>query len=36
VARLARYLRRSRTDLPPWTDVDKQSATIREQLTVLQ
>lgn len=34
VARLARYLRRSRTDLPPWTDVDKQCAAIREQLTV--
>jgi mono/diheme cytochrome c family protein len=32
VARLAAYLRRTRTDRPPWADVDKQVAAIREQL----
>jgi mono/diheme cytochrome c family protein len=32
VARLALYLRRTRTDRPPWADVDKQVAAIREQL----
>jgi mono/diheme cytochrome c family protein len=32
LARLALYLRRTRTDRPPWADVDKQVAAIRGQL----
>ena len=32
VARLALWLRRTRTDRPPWTDVDKQVAEIRQEL----
>jgi mono/diheme cytochrome c family protein len=36
VTRLALYLRRSRTDLPQWTDVEKQVAAIRPQLAVSQ
>jgi mono/diheme cytochrome c family protein len=31
IARVAAYLRRTRTDRPPWTDVEKQVATIRRQ-----
>jgi mono/diheme cytochrome c family protein len=31
VARLAVYLRRTRTDLPPWTDVESKVAAIRAQ-----
>jgi mono/diheme cytochrome c family protein len=32
VARLAAYLRRTRTKLPPWTDLDKKVAAARRQL----
>jgi mono/diheme cytochrome c family protein len=31
IARLAAYLRRTRTDRPPWTDMEKQVAAIRRQ-----
>jgi mono/diheme cytochrome c family protein len=31
VARLAAYLRRTRTDLPPWPDLDRTAAAIRVQ-----
>jgi cytochrome c553 len=31
VARLAAYLRRTRTDKPPWTDVEKKIAVARAQ-----
>jgi cytochrome c553 len=30
VARLAAYLRRTRTKLPPWTDLEKKVAAIRQ------
>jgi mono/diheme cytochrome c family protein len=32
IARLAAYLRRTRTDSPPWTDVEKKVAAIRQQV----
>lgn len=32
VARLAAYLRRTRTKLPPWTDLEKKVAALRRQL----
>jgi mono/diheme cytochrome c family protein len=32
IARLAAYLRRTRTDGPPWTDVEKKVAAIRQQV----
>ncbi len=31
IARLAAYLRRTRTDGSPWTDVEKKVAAIRQQ-----
>jgi cytochrome c553 len=31
IARLAAYLRRSRTDRPPWRDLENQVAAIRQQ-----
>ena len=31
IARLAAYLRRSRTDRPPWTGLEKKVAAIRQQ-----
>ena len=31
IARLAGYLRRTRTDAPPWTDMEKRIAAIRQQ-----
>ena len=31
IARLAAYLRRTRTDKPPWTDIEKKIAAIRQQ-----
>jgi len=31
IARIAAYLRRTRTDLPPWPDLDKKIAAIRQQ-----
>jgi cytochrome c553 len=31
IARLAAYLRRTRTDGPPWTDLEKKVAVIRQQ-----
>jgi cytochrome c553 len=33
VARLAAYLRRTRTTLPPWTDVENKVAAARRELT---
>lgn len=33
IARLAAYLRRTRTDKPPWTDIDKKTAAARAQRT---
>ena len=30
IARLAAYLRRTRTDRPPWTDVEKKVVVIRQ------
>jgi mono/diheme cytochrome c family protein len=32
LARLAAYLRRTRTTLPPWTDLEKKAATVRATL----
>jgi mono/diheme cytochrome c family protein len=32
VARLAAYLRRTRTDRPPWTDVEKKVTAVRRQM----
>ena len=29
IARLAAYLRRTRTDKPPWTDMEKKVAAVR-------
>ncbi len=34
IARLAAYLRRTRVDLPPWTDVDKKVAAMRGQAVI--
>jgi len=34
IVRIAAYLRRTRTNLPPWTDLDKKVATIRQQISV--
>jgi cytochrome c553 len=31
IARLAAYLRRTRTDKPPWTDIEKKVAAARAQ-----
>ena len=31
IARLAAYLRRSRTNKPPWTDIEKKVAVARTQ-----
>jgi mono/diheme cytochrome c family protein len=31
IARLAAYLRRSRTDRPPWTGLEEKVAAIRQQ-----
>ena len=31
IARLAAYLRRTRTNVPPWTDMEKRIAAIRQQ-----
>ena len=31
IARLAAYLRRTRTDRPPWSDVEQKVATVRQQ-----
>ena len=31
IARLAAYLRRTRTKLPPWNDVEKKVAAIRRE-----
>ena len=31
IARLAAYLRRTRTKLPPWTDLENKVAAIREE-----
>ena len=31
IARLADYLRRTRTDQPPWSDVEKKVAAVRRQ-----
>ncbi len=36
IARLAAYLRRTRTDLPPWTDLESKVAAIRKQMTASQ
>jgi mono/diheme cytochrome c family protein len=33
IARIAAYLRRTRTNLPPWPDLDKKIATIRRQIS---
>ena len=33
IARLAAYLRRTRTDKPPWTDIEKKVAAARAQRT---
>jgi hypothetical protein len=32
VARLAAYLRRTRTKLPPWTSLEAKVATVRKEL----
>jgi mono/diheme cytochrome c family protein len=31
IAQIAAYLRRTRTDRPPWTDLERQVAAIRHQ-----
>jgi mono/diheme cytochrome c family protein len=36
IARLAAYLRRSRTDRPPWTGLEEQVAAIRQQTAASQ
>jgi mono/diheme cytochrome c family protein len=36
VARVAAYLRRTRTSLPPWTDLDAKIASIRGQINATQ
>ena len=36
IARIAAYLRRTRTDLPPWPDLDAKIATIRQQVSATQ
>jgi mono/diheme cytochrome c family protein len=32
IARIAAYLRRTRTNLPPWTDLDQKIAAVRQQV----
>jgi mono/diheme cytochrome c family protein len=32
IARIAAYLRRTRTNLPPWTDLDEKIAAVRQQI----
>jgi mono/diheme cytochrome c family protein len=32
IARIAAYLRHTRTNLPPWLDLDKKIAAIRQQI----
>ena len=32
IARIAAYLRRTRTNLPPWTDLDQKIAAVRQQI----
>jgi mono/diheme cytochrome c family protein len=32
IARIAAYLRRTRTNLPPWTDLDQRIAAVRQQI----
>jgi cytochrome c553 len=34
IARLAAYLRRTRTSYPPWTDLEKKVAAIRRESAV--
>jgi mono/diheme cytochrome c family protein len=34
IVRIAAYLRRTRTSLPPWPDLDKEVAAIRQQINV--
>jgi mono/diheme cytochrome c family protein len=36
VARIAAYLRRTRTNLPPWPDLDQKIASIRQQIIASQ
>ena len=36
LARIAAYLRRTRTKLPPWSDLEKKSAAIRRQIIASQ
>ena len=36
IARIAAYLRRTRTNLPPWPDLDKKIAAMRRQISVSQ
>jgi mono/diheme cytochrome c family protein len=36
IARIAAYLRRTRTNLPPWPDLDAKIATIRQQASATQ
>jgi cytochrome c553 len=36
IAHIAAYLRRTRTSLPPWTDLDTKTAVIRGQINVTQ
>jgi len=36
IARIAAYLRRARTDLPPWPDLDAKIAAIRQQVSATQ
>jgi mono/diheme cytochrome c family protein len=33
IARIAAYLRRTRTNLPPWTDLDAQITAVRQQIS---
>jgi mono/diheme cytochrome c family protein len=34
IARIAAYLRRTRTNLPPWSDLDEKVAAVRQQISV--
>ncbi len=36
IARIAAYLRRTRTNLPPWPDLDKKIAALRRQISASQ
>jgi hypothetical protein len=36
LARIAAYLRRTRTNLPPWPDLEKEIAVIRRQIIASQ